>query len=755
MPDRPITVITFAVCLLVSGHQATADVAFAPARVGLAPIATRIAHEDCRLLIIGDSNTVKSALHSTVGGVCRTWQPDQFVGRVSSGTPASDEGFVITTAQGGFDLFPRAIYHVGSGNHHVWSNGQDAFVPNRALDMVTTGTGLSSNAHYCAGALTRLDEYPGGDWTSSGHLKARLMFARDPSGLSELRYRALRGNANGPWVSLSPRSEADRAWIDWVDATIPQGSGTVTTQVRTPEGWTSDGQGGASPCPDNCTAGETFYHVGQVVWRTDVQGLQVDSIAEGGFTVEHHLTSAGHYDDEALARYLDATRRPNCFMLLLGQNMTWEQMQDVEGLWRDHVLALMERYSAAALSLDLDADPLFLLVAPWSTNDDSDRHHRMAAVLSGIAADRPDTGFVNLHLVAGAHRYLHGDTLPDGVHYGDNEAADLMAGLMWEQIERELAGDVDVLIQAPSQDLSTLDPPDGSIVHIASGEHAGPVLVAGREIEIRGWSEDTCSIQGTQTGPALRLQEGAIADVRRIHLIGGAGVNEGDDGWAGGCLHVEDSELSLSNVRLMGSEVDRGGALALRSAMCTIRNSTVQEGSASLSGGLVDALDSTLEVQDALFTDGSAAHGGGLHVEGGDLHMVLSSVRNCSAETGGGIALQSAEGSITDGRIRHNVAQTGGGIYIESASLQLEGTEVCSNTIDDVDGEWIDGGGNAVGGNCACPGDLDVDGDTDVVDLLIVLSGWGSANGTGDVDGDGHTDVSDLLIIISAWGPCP
>lgn len=51
-----------------------------------------------------------------------------------------------------------------------------------------------------------------------------------------------------------------------------------------------------------------------------------------------------------------------------------------------------------------------------------------------------------------------------------------------------------------------------------------------------------------------------------------------------------------------------------------------------------------------------------------------------------------------------------------------------------------------------CP-DLDGDGTVGIVDLLFLLSVWGTPDA--DIDGDGTTGITDFLLLLSQWGPCP
>ncbi|MDP6600710.1 MAG: hypothetical protein QGH76_00285 [Phycisphaerales bacterium] len=52
------------------------------------------------------------------------------------------------------------------------------------------------------------------------------------------------------------------------------------------------------------------------------------------------------------------------------------------------------------------------------------------------------------------------------------------------------------------------------------------------------------------------------------------------------------------------------------------------------------------------------------------------------------------------------------------------------------------------------PTDLDGNGETDVTDLLLLVSEWGTcSNCVSDIDQNGVVDVTDLLSLIKAWGP--
>jgi hypothetical protein len=53
-----------------------------------------------------------------------------------------------------------------------------------------------------------------------------------------------------------------------------------------------------------------------------------------------------------------------------------------------------------------------------------------------------------------------------------------------------------------------------------------------------------------------------------------------------------------------------------------------------------------------------------------------------------------------------------------------------------------------------CLGDINGDAVVNVVDILEIISEWGSADSPADINQDGIVDVSDLLIVVGNWGEC-
>ena len=109
---------------------------------------------------------------------------------------------------------------------------------------------------------------------------------------------------------------------------------------------------------------------------------------------------------------------------------------------------------------------------------------------------------------------------------------------------------------------------------------------------------------------------------------------------------------------------------------------------------------------------------------------------------------------VHDLRITFGDKNTGGGInFYQSPDATLLGSNICTNTPNQIAGMYTDDGNNTICGS-DCPSDINGDGFVNVNDLLTIIDQWGLANSPADINDDGIVNVSDLLMVVSNWGPC-
>jgi len=95
--------------------------------------------------------------------------------------------------------------------------------------------------------------------------------------------------------------------------------------------------------------------------------------------------------------------------------------------------------------------------------------------------------------------------------------------------------------------------------------------------------------------------------------------------------------------------------------------------------------------------------------------------------------------------------------YVTGACCLGDGAceQVSNEECDDLDGEFVGTDLACDEVECySCPADIDGSGETNVDDLLMLVSHWGTSDPQSDINHDGTVDIDDLLQLMSEWGPC-
>jgi hypothetical protein len=220
---------------------------------------------------------------------------------------------------------------------------------------------------------------------------------------------------------------------------------------------------------------------------------------------------------------------------------------------------------------------------------------------------------------------------------------------------------------------------------------------------------------------------------------GGGGSVCGWDGDGGLGMYNSISSPTLTNCTFRNHSAGwsgHGGAMAnIFGSSPTLESCTFTGNiSGNIGGGMYNYFNSNPTLTDCTFENNATSQdvydGGGMY-------------NACSSPT--------LEGCTFTG----NTAKSGGGMYNSSSNPTLTDTTVCGNSPDQIDGYFINGGGNIIANECPseCP-DINDDGYVNVSDLLAIIDQWGLTNSPADVNDDGIVDVTDLLIVVGNWGEC-
>ena len=217
-----------------------------------------------------------------------------------------------------------------------------------------------------------------------------------------------------------------------------------------------------------------------------------------------------------------------------------------------------------------------------------------------------------------------------------------------------------------------------------------------------------------------------------------------------------------SEETILDGEFERGVVQCINGedSNTVIEGFTITRGIALMGfGGGMRNFNSSPTITHCIFTSNTADYGGGMDNDNSSPTLTTCTFENNTANFGGGMSnYYKSSPMLSNCIFTNNSAGDGGGMYHYSSNATLIDTVVCGNTPSQIYGDWTDNGGNTITEICPmdCISDIDVDGNVDIQDLLILIAGWGTCtdNCSGDVNDDGEVNVNDLLILISAWGEC-
>ena len=287
---------------------------------------------------------------------------------------------------------------------------------------------------------------------------------------------------------------------------------------------------------------------------------------------------------------------------------------------------------------------------------------------------------------------------------------------------------------------------DGQTIVIAAGTY---------EVE-----DDTFAILLTEKSLTI---SGAIDEEGAPAVTIEGGVFQGEDTIGIVLSGPSASGTIIENLRVTNVQ----GALVIMDCEVFVTN-CIFDGNFNTSGGGASVDNGRATLTDCTFRDNLSYTGGGIALIAGnpqnDVTLIGCLIEDNTGSFGGaggvgGIHVQAGTLSMNDCTVRNNIGGVVGGVMVNAgAGLTMSDSTICANTpVNDISGDWTDGGGNIIEDQCPddCPGDLNGDGVVTGADLSMLLATWGDSDGPADIDGSGFIDGADLTILLSYWGQCP
>ena len=315
---------------------------------------------------------------------------------------------------------------------------------------------------------------------------------------------------------------------------------------------------------------------------------------------------------------------------------------------------------------------------------------------------------------------------------------------------------------------------DGRVIRVAPGVYTEQVDFQGKAITIESTDGPEVTIidgSGFAAGSVVTFANGEGLDsVLRGFTIAngtvGTRLQKGDPS-AGGGIIVNEASPTIESCVIRDNGAEYGGGLFVRFGDALVRDCRFVQNTGFIDGGGAQVVRSNARLEECTFElNVSGRNGGGIQMFNGS--PILTGCRfqsNTAVSNGSGVAwFPFGEDALIESCVvtRNSCAQEqGGGIAVitgpsSTGTLRLDTSAVCNNSPINIDGEFIDLGGNDL---CGCSGDFDGDGLVAGGDLSLLLAAWGACGGDDpcfeDIDGNGQVDGADLAALLAAWGVCP
>ncbi|MCP4838055.1 MAG: hypothetical protein GY894_01655 [Planctomycetes bacterium] len=239
-----------------------------------------------------------------------------------------------------------------------------------------------------------------------------------------------------------------------------------------------------------------------------------------------------------------------------------------------------------------------------------------------------------------------------------------------------------------------------------------------------------------------------------------AGMTSGEGSYtAGAGVFGMFANIEVERCDFSSCEAPSGGAIA--AAGCNVlldQNSFSQCNAVDGNGGAIMAHGGTMEMSQCWLVGNSASLGGHCYFNENELQAVRCLFQGGFATSGGAVGSEGViDADVSSCHFRSNQASESADVWYHDSSM-AQGPYLAANAF--CNGHSTHGtteGIVPVTGDATCPdcdGDTGMDDSTTAIDLLDVLEVWGTRDPFADLDGSRNVDLVDLMIVLAGFGNC-